>query len=39
VHSVREFGVLQPVVVRLNDEGKYELIMGSVARAPLVKPG
>jgi ParB family chromosome partitioning protein len=28
VHSVREFGVLQPVVVRLNDEGKYELIMG-----------
>lgn len=28
VHSVREFGVLQPVVVRLNDEGQYELIMG-----------
>lgn len=28
VHSVREFGVLQPVVVRKNDEGKYELIMG-----------
>ncbi|MGV9194206.1 ParB/RepB/Spo0J family partition protein [Microbacterium sp. MC2] len=28
VHSVREFGVLQPVVVRTNDEGKYELIMG-----------
>jgi len=28
VHSVREFGVLQPVVVRQNDEGKYELIMG-----------
>ncbi|MCP2638322.1 ParB/RepB/Spo0J family partition protein [Microbacterium sp. HD4P20] len=28
VHSVREFGVLQPVVVRMNDDGKYELIMG-----------
>jgi len=28
VHSVREFGVLQPVVVRTNDDGKYELIMG-----------
>lgn len=28
VHSVREFGVLQPVVVRRNDEGAYELIMG-----------
>ena len=28
VHSVREFGVLQPVVVRLNSEGAYELIMG-----------
>ncbi len=28
VHSVREFGVLQPVVVRRNDEGDYELIMG-----------
>lgn len=28
VHSVREFGVLQPVVVRLNDAGAYELIMG-----------
>ena len=28
VHSVREFGVLQPVVVRRNEEGKYELIMG-----------
>jgi ParB family chromosome partitioning protein len=28
VHSVREFGVLQPVVVRENAEGKYELIMG-----------
>ncbi len=28
VHSVREFGVLQPVVVRLNAEGAYELIMG-----------
>jgi len=28
VHSVREFGVLQPVVVRKNDDGKYELIMG-----------
>ncbi len=27
-HSVREFGVLQPVVVRRNDEGAYELIMG-----------
>lgn len=28
VHSVREFGVLQPVVVRKNSEGQYELIMG-----------
>jgi ParB family chromosome partitioning protein len=28
VHSVREFGVLQPVVVRRNDEGEFELIMG-----------
>ncbi|MDQ7876939.1 ParB/RepB/Spo0J family partition protein [Microbacterium sp. QXD-8] len=28
VHSVREFGVLQPVVVRSNDKGEYELIMG-----------
>lgn len=28
VHSVRQFGVLQPVVVRTNAEGKYELIMG-----------
>lgn len=28
VHSVREFGVLQPVVVRQNSAGEYELIMG-----------
>lgn len=28
IHSVREFGVLQPVVVRQNAEGAYELIMG-----------
>nr|WP_269453687.1 ParB/RepB/Spo0J family partition protein [Pseudoclavibacter sp. 13-3] len=28
VHSVREFGVLQPIVVRRRDEGGYELIMG-----------
>lgn len=28
VHSVREFGVLQPVVVRVNEDGQYELIMG-----------
>lgn len=28
VHSVREFGVLQPVVVRRTDEGAYELVMG-----------
>lgn len=28
VHSVREFGVLQPVVVRANEQGEYELIMG-----------
>ncbi|TDL45829.1 ParB/RepB/Spo0J family partition protein [Microbacterium oleivorans] len=28
VHSVREFGVLQPVVVRRNEDGEYELIMG-----------
>jgi ParB family chromosome partitioning protein len=28
VHSVREFGVMQPVVVRKNSDGAYELIMG-----------
>lgn len=28
VHSVREFGVLQPIVVRRNSDGDYELIMG-----------
>lgn len=28
VHSVREFGVLQPVVVRDKRDGTYELIMG-----------
>lgn len=28
VHSVREFGVLQPVVVRDKNDGTYELIMG-----------
>ena len=28
VHSVREFGVLQPVVVRENGDGEFELIMG-----------
>ncbi|KAB1647067.1 ParB/RepB/Spo0J family partition protein [Pseudoclavibacter sp. CFCC 14310] len=28
VHSVREFGVLQPIVVRRREEGGYELIMG-----------
>jgi len=28
VHSVREFGVLQPVVVRAAEDGTYELIMG-----------
>ena len=28
VHSVREFGVLQPVVVRDKKDGTYELIMG-----------
>lgn len=28
VHSVREFGVLQPVVVRQTEDGAYELIMG-----------
>ncbi|MGZ0712208.1 ParB/RepB/Spo0J family partition protein (plasmid) [Coraliomargarita sp. W4R53] len=28
VHSVREFGVLQPVVVRAKEDGTYELIMG-----------
>jgi ParB family chromosome partitioning protein len=27
-HSVREFGLLQPIVVRENPEGGYELIMG-----------
>lgn len=28
VHSVREFGVMQPIVVRKNSDGAYELIMG-----------
>ncbi|KDA05130.1 chromosome partitioning protein ParB [Microbacterium sp. CH12i] len=28
VHSVREFGVLQPVIVRKNADGQFELIMG-----------
>ncbi|NUR10120.1 MAG: ParB/RepB/Spo0J family partition protein [Nocardioidaceae bacterium] len=28
VHSVREIGLLQPVVVRPRGEGRYELIMG-----------
>lgn len=28
VHSVREFGLLQPVVVRDKGDGSYELIMG-----------
>lgn len=28
VHSVREFGVLQPIVVRDKHDGTYELIMG-----------
>lgn len=28
VHSVKEFGVLQPVIVRENADGEYELIMG-----------
>ena len=27
-HSVREFGVLQPVVVRVREDGGYELVMG-----------
>lgn len=27
-HSVREFGVLQPVVVRADETGGYELVMG-----------
>ena len=28
IHSVREFGVLQPVVVRKNEDDAYELVMG-----------
>ncbi len=28
VHSVKEFGVMQPVVVRTLEDGTYELIMG-----------
>jgi ParB family chromosome partitioning protein len=28
IHSVKEFGVLQPIVVRSRAEGGYELIMG-----------
>ncbi|MGB7235260.1 MAG: ParB/RepB/Spo0J family partition protein [Rhodococcus sp. (in: high G+C Gram-positive bacteria)] len=28
VHSIREFGLMQPIVVRAVDDGKYELVMG-----------
>ncbi|MDX2969040.1 ParB/RepB/Spo0J family partition protein [Kribbella solani] len=28
VHSVKEIGLLQPIVVRRLDDGKYELVMG-----------
>jgi ParB family chromosome partitioning protein len=28
VHSIKEIGLLQPIVVRQVDDGKYELIMG-----------
>ncbi|MFF0266045.1 ParB/RepB/Spo0J family partition protein [Kribbella sp. NPDC004536] len=28
VHSVKEIGLLQPIVVRKLDDGKYELVMG-----------
>ena len=28
VHSIREVGVLQPIVVRPHDDGSYELVMG-----------
>ena len=28
VHSIREFGLLQPIVVRPSEEGGFELIMG-----------
>lgn len=27
-HSIREFGLMQPIVVRLVDTGSYELVMG-----------
>jgi ParB family chromosome partitioning protein len=27
-HSIREFGLLQPIVVRPLDDGRYELVMG-----------
>ncbi len=27
-HSIREFGLMQPIVVRLLDTGSYELVMG-----------
>ncbi|MGH4024580.1 MAG: ParB/RepB/Spo0J family partition protein [Pseudonocardiaceae bacterium] len=27
-HSIREFGLMQPIVVRLLDSGSYELVMG-----------
>lgn len=37
VGSIREIGVLQPVVVRQKSEGDYELIMGNVAGVPHVK--
>lgn len=28
IHSIKEVGLLQPIVVRETDEGRYELIMG-----------
>ncbi|SIE15212.1 chromosome partitioning protein ParB [Mycobacteroides abscessus subsp. abscessus] len=28
VHSIREFGVMQPIVVRVVDDGDYQLVMG-----------
>lgn len=34
VHSIREFGVMQPIVVRVVDDGDYQLVMGSGVGAP-----
>lgn len=40
VHSIREFGLMQPIVVRElpGQPGKYQLVMGSGAGGPRRRP-